>query len=261
MQNTYRGSDAYVVKDLINTEEPCLLVVDDTVLDKHRSKQIDLVHHQYSGNAHDVIAGIGLVNLVWYGLERQHSIPIDYRVYDKDTDGKTKNDHFRDMLKLGKNRGMTPSAVVFDAWYSSLNNLKAARDLHWNWVAGLKKNRKVNRNETLEMLDFPDEGLKLHLRGYGWITVFRFVAKNGRTDYIGTNIEKPSRDQVEVIVKARWSIEVYHRELNKRVVLSAVRLVLAERRETILAYQLPRGLISINVSSMKKLVCTSKIGM
>ncbi|WP_257721262.1 hypothetical protein [Piscirickettsia salmonis] len=33
------------------------------------------------------------------------------------------------MLKLGKNRGMTPSAVVFDAWYSSLNNLKAARDL------------------------------------------------------------------------------------------------------------------------------------
>ncbi|APS69481.1 hypothetical protein AVI56_03470 [Piscirickettsia salmonis] len=65
------------------------------------------------------------------------------------------------------------------------------------------------------MLDFPDEGLKLHLRGYGWITVFRFVAKNGRTDYIGTNIEEPSRDQVEVIVKARWSIEVYHRELKQ----------------------------------------------
>ncbi|QHS27336.1 hypothetical protein GW537_08895 [Piscirickettsia salmonis] len=87
----YRPRDIWhIVKDLINTEEPCLLVVDDTVLDKHRSKQIDLVHHQYSGNAHDVIAGIGLVNLVWYGLERQHSIPIDYRVYDKDTDGKTK---------------------------------------------------------------------------------------------------------------------------------------------------------------------------
>ncbi|WP_171824215.1 hypothetical protein [Piscirickettsia salmonis] len=51
----------------------------------------------------------------------------------------------------------------------------------------------------------------MHLRGYGWITVFRFVAKNGRMDYIGTNIEEPSRDQVEVIVKARWSIEVYHR--------------------------------------------------
>ncbi|QGP55947.1 hypothetical protein PsalMR5_03422 [Piscirickettsia salmonis] len=49
-----------------------------------------------------VTEGVGLVNLVWYGLERQHSIPIDYRVYDKDTDGKTKNDHFREMLKLGK---------------------------------------------------------------------------------------------------------------------------------------------------------------
>ncbi|WP_155081431.1 hypothetical protein [Piscirickettsia salmonis] len=49
----YRPRDIWhIVKDLINTEEPCLLVVDDTVLDKHRSKQIDLVHHQYSGNAH-----------------------------------------------------------------------------------------------------------------------------------------------------------------------------------------------------------------
>ncbi|QGP10200.1 hypothetical protein Psal134_03389 (plasmid) [Piscirickettsia salmonis] len=41
----YRPRDIWhIVKDLINTEEPCLLVVDDTVLDKHRSKQIDLVH-------------------------------------------------------------------------------------------------------------------------------------------------------------------------------------------------------------------------
>ncbi|WP_158006839.1 transposase, partial [Piscirickettsia litoralis] len=39
--------------------------------------------------------------------------------------------------------------------------------------------------------------------------------KSGRTDYIGTNIESPSRDQVENIIKARWSIEVYHRELKQ----------------------------------------------
>ncbi|KJV77598.1 transposase IS4 domain protein [Rickettsia hoogstraalii str. RCCE3] len=35
----------------------------------------------------------------------------------------------------------------------------------------------------------PDEGLKIHLRGYGWVTVFKFVAKNGRIDYITTNLE------------------------------------------------------------------------
>lgn len=200
---------------LINLKEPCLLIGDDTVLDKHRSEEIDLVNYQYSGNAHDVIAGIGLVNLVWHGLESEEFVPVDYRVYDKDTDGKTKNDHFRDMLKLAQSRGLNPDAVVVDAWYSSLDNLKAIRSMGWIWVMGLKKNRKVNRGETLEKLHIPDEGLRVHLRGYGWITVFRFVAKNGRTDYIGTNMENPSRDRIEAIIKARWKIEVYHRELKQ----------------------------------------------
>jgi hypothetical protein len=202
-------------KPLINIKEPHLLVGDDTVLDKHRSEEIDLVHYQYSGNAHDVIAGIGLVNLVWHGLESEDFIPVDYRVYDKDTDGKTKNDHFRDMLKLAQARGLNPDAVVMDAWYSSMDNLKAIRSMGWIWVMGLKKNRKVNRGETLEKLHIPDEGLKIHLRGYGWITVFRFVAKNGRTDYIGTNMENPSHDRIKTIIKARWKIEVYHRELKQ----------------------------------------------
>lgn len=202
-------------EEFIRKEEPCLLVADDTILDKQRSEKIGLVHYQYSGNAHEVIAGIGLVNLLWHGLESEESVPVDYRIYDKDTDGKTKNDHFREMLKLAKQRGINPEAIVVDAWYSSLDNLKAIRDLGWMWVAGLKKNRKVNRNEMLEKLEIPEEGLKVHLRGYGWITVFRFVAKNGRTDYLGTNINSPTREQVEKIIKARWSIEVYHRELKQ----------------------------------------------
>ena len=204
-----------LTQPLINKKEPCFLVCDDTVLDKRRSEKIELVHYQYSGNAHDVIAGIGLVNLVWHGLKSHDSIPVDYRVYDKDSDGKSKNDHFREMLKLAQDRGIDPDDVVADAWYSSLNNLKAIESMGWTWVMGLKKNRKVNRGETLEKLDIPDEGLKVHLRGYGWITVFRFVAKNGRTDYIATNRDNPSRDQIELVMKSRWKIEVYHRELKQ----------------------------------------------
>ena len=202
-------------KEHVREKERCLLIGDDTILDKHRSKKIDLVNYQYSGNAHDVIAGIGLVNLLWYGLASKEAIPVDYRVYDKDTDGKTKNEHFREMLKLAKSRGINPDAVIMDTWYSSLNNLKAIRDFSWIFVTGLRKNRKVNRNEILEKLDIPDEGLKIHLRGYGWVTVFRFVAKNGRTDYIATNMENSTRDIIKDYMKARWSIEIYHRELKQ----------------------------------------------
>ena len=119
------------------------------------------------------------------------------------------------MLSLAKKRGMTPAAVVMDSWYSSLKNLKAIRDHGWIWVTTLRKNRKVNRNVRLETLVIPDDGLTVHLRGYGWITVFKFVAKNGRIDYVATNQQDPTCDQITRIVKKRWSIEVYHRELKQ----------------------------------------------
>jgi hypothetical protein len=191
------------------------LIGDDTVLAKTHSKKIELVNYQYSGNQQDVIAGIGLINLLGYGLEEESSVPIDYRIDDKNTDGKTKNTHFCDMLSLAKARGLTPEAVVIDAWYSSLKNLKAIRDHGWVWITSLRKNRKVNRNDNLENLIIPAEGLCVHLRGYGWVTVFKFVAKNGRIDYITTNRETPTREQVKRVMKARWSIEVYHRELKQ----------------------------------------------
>jgi hypothetical protein len=204
-----------IAKKHIRQDEECLLIADDTVLSKIRSKKIDLVNYQYSGNAHDVIAGIGLINMLWHGLDSEESVPIDYRIYDKDTDGKTKNTHFCDMLKLAKSRGITPTAVVMDAWYSSLDNLKAIRSHGWIWVTTLRKNRIVNRNVRLETLEIPEEGLSVHLRGYGWVFVFKFVAKNGRVDYVTTNMENPRREQVEHIIKSRWSVEVYHREVKQ----------------------------------------------
>ena len=67
----------------------------------------------------------------------------------------------------------------------------------------------------MQNLDIPEDGLKVHLRGYGWIIVYRFVAKNGHTDYIGTNIESPTREKILSYVKKRWNVEVYHRELKQ----------------------------------------------
>lgn len=204
-----------ISQNYIDKQAACLLIADDTVLTKTHSKKVELVNYQYSGNQHDVIAGIGLINLLWHGLEEQTSIPIDYRIYNKDTDGKTKNTHFCEMLSLAKSRGLSPEAVVIDAWYSSLKNLKSIRDHGWIWVTCLRKNRKVNRGVSLESLLIPEEGLKVHLRGYGWVTVFKFVAKNGRIDYVTTNRDDPTREQVERVMKARWSVEVYHRELKQ----------------------------------------------
>ena len=131
-----------VSKGPVNTDNRCLLVVDDTLADKRYSKKIDIVSRQYSGNEHSVIPGIGIVNLLWLEKESGDYCPIDYRIYDKKSDGKTKNNHCREMLKLAKERGIKPDVVVFDSWYCSKGNLIAIRDFGWNWVAFLKKTVK-----------------------------------------------------------------------------------------------------------------------
>ena len=207
-------------KDIWNEAKPHVLdssgvlIVDDTILDKTRSDKIELVRYQYSGNAHDVIKGIGMLNFLWVDQTNEVS-PVDVRIYEPKEDGKTKNDHFREMLHLAKEREVKPEAVIADSWYSSLDNLKCIRDYGWNFVMGLRKNRVVNKGEKLSELTIPDEGLRIHLRGYGWIRVFRFVSTDRRTDYIGTNLENPTREQIIALVKKRWEIEVFHRELKQ----------------------------------------------
>jgi len=63
---------------------------DDTVADKNYSHDIELVRRQYSGNAHAVIKGIGIVTCVYVNPELNQFWIIDYRIFDPQGDGKTK---------------------------------------------------------------------------------------------------------------------------------------------------------------------------
>lgn len=139
------------------------LIADDTVLDKIHSKSTDLVHWQYSGNHKKVVRGIGLTNLLWANDSNYH-IPTDFRLYDKNTDNKTKNDHFQEMIISAKERGFKPKYVLFDAWYASLENLKLIDSFNWKWITQLKKNRIVStephKPQRLEEVSIPKKGIE-----------------------------------------------------------------------------------------------------
>nr|WP_222703455.1 hypothetical protein [Candidatus Arsenophonus triatominarum] len=84
------------------------------------------------------------------------------------------------------------------------------------------------------------------------MTVFKFTAKNGRIDYLVTNKDNPTRQYVKSIMDARWSVEVYHLEVKKIVVLNAVRLARVGCKEIIFFSQFLRGLNNINAVYLKK---------
>ena len=88
-----------VKADLVQTDQG-YIIFDDTILDKRYAQQIALVRRQYSGNAKGVINGIGVVSCVYVNPTLDRFWLIDYRIYDPDTDGKTKLDHVTDMLSV-----------------------------------------------------------------------------------------------------------------------------------------------------------------
>jgi hypothetical protein len=83
-----------------------ILVLDDSTLEKPYSEFNALVYRHWSGKQKEVVNGINLITLLW--TDGVRCIPADYRIFDKDTDGKTKNDHFADMLLKAFERGFNP---------------------------------------------------------------------------------------------------------------------------------------------------------
>ena len=65
------------VQDQLKPCDEGYLLFDDTVLDKRHARQIETVRRQWSGNAHGVIRGIGVVNCVYVNPETDQFWVID----------------------------------------------------------------------------------------------------------------------------------------------------------------------------------------
>lgn len=194
-----------------------VLVIDDTTLDKPYASQMALVTRHWSGKHRRVVQGINLTSLVW--TDGRCRLPCDFRLYDKAQDGLSKNDHFRQMVKQAQQRGFSPQLVVFDSWYSGLDNLKLLRRLQWPWLTQLKSNRQVSFDQTgnraIREILIPMHGRNVHLKGYGWVKVFRTVGTNGDAEYWATSELNMTLEQAAFHALDAWQIEVYHRGLKQ----------------------------------------------
>jgi putative transposase len=194
-----------------------VLVIDDSTLDKPYSHEIELVTRHWSGKHHRVVQGINLISTIW--TDGKAIIPVDFRIYNPEKDGKNKNDHFRDMLRAAEERQFQPKSVIFDSWYASIDNLKLIRSLTWHWFTRLKSNRLVNPDHTdnrpISEVEIPPEGRVVHLRQYGFIKVFRVVRSNGDVEYWATDVLDASESDRKLYKDCGWNIAEYHRGIKQ----------------------------------------------
>lgn len=157
---------------------------------------------------------------VYVNPELDQSWLIDYRIYDKQGDGKTKLDPVEDMLSvLVRVRNVAFSTVLMDSWYPAKRLLVLIGSLRKTYYCPMKSNRLVDDSagkkpyQRIDSLDWsPSEQttgkvVKLHK-----VKVFR-VASSRRTDYVITNdLSQSDVSATQQASRSRWKIEQLHRE-------------------------------------------------
>ena len=215
-----------LVQPLLMDRPQSYLIVDDSVQNKQYSRKIELVKKQYSGATHGLVRGIGVVNLVH--SDGNEFYPIDYRIYAPEADGKTKNDHFADMLTSAKqDKQLQAQTILFDSWYASLDNLKLIVRLDMFFVTTLKANRLVSLSKDggyIHLQDLVwseqtlDTGLSVKLKEMPFrVQLFKVVAPNGDIEWVITNHPDGTfrTHDVQHENAVRWQIEQLHRELKQ----------------------------------------------
>jgi len=215
------------VRDNMELSPDGYVVFGDTVLDKNFSHQIEWVQRQYSGNAHRVIKGIGVVNCLYVNPSTEQFWVIDFRIYHPEGDGKSKLDHVQDMLNnVVRHKCLPFAAVLMDTWYATKKMMLFIESLHRCYYCPLKDNRLVDdscgvnpyrhvdsliwdeyelaHGKTIKIKNFP----KMHK-----VQVFRVVVSTHRTDFVVTNdLSQDSTSGTHQVCGWRWKIEQFHRE-------------------------------------------------
>jgi hypothetical protein len=203
------------------------VVFDDTVIDKDFSTKIELVRRQYSGNAHGLVKGIGVVTCVYVNPRLNQFWIIDFRIYAPESDGKTKLAHVHDMLtNCVYQKQLQFGTVLMDTWYATKDAMLYIEQLGKLYYCPLKDNRQVDDSggtapyRRVDALAWSESerahGKVVKIRGFPKehkVKLFRVVLSPQRTDYVVTNdLTQDATQAAQEACGWRWKIEQFHRE-------------------------------------------------
>ena len=129
-----------------SSKEKTYLIIDDTVIAKPYSKELDSLSWIFSPSDRQYLYGINVVFVIW--TDGNTRFPIGFRIWNKH-DKKTKIDLAMELLMDAKKLYNTkPSYVLMDSFYPAAKLLKLIRKFRWQWIAKIKSNRCINDTQV-----------------------------------------------------------------------------------------------------------------
>jgi Transposase DDE domain len=250
------------------------LSVDDTILDKPYSlyENCQLLGSYYSGKHKRPVKGICLITLFYTDLSGRTS-PVNFRIFVKGKD-KSKNQHYRDMVKEVIEWGIRPKFMTADCFYASKENLCKWRGQGYCLCVNVASNNIIEYGQFSEDgkflgktqqcrvkdLNYPKNGLIVHYPGAGLVKIFRMTPRLGKS-YLYSLVKLESIEEMERFTKAdfkklnskHWNIELYHRTLKSFCAIEKfmVRSVKAIRSHIFCAL---RGFVILTYNRLKKVL-------
>jgi len=245
-KDLWQYSKKYILKDCKNN--PGVLIFDDTFSEKEHSSQNEIINWNYDHSKGRFIKGSNI--LTCFYRSENLKLPVSYEIIKKDkfyTDKITckikrrssvsKNEHFRNHLKVNIKNKINFQYVLADSWYGSRDNIiYISEELKKKFVLGLKSNRLIRiydegsqkwtcYSQIKHSNIKADRPYLVKLKGCNiLLTLLKKVFKNGDgsvgTLYLISNDLELNSESLYNLYKKRWDIEVYHKEIKNNTSLS-----------------------------------------
>ena len=248
-KETYTSKDLWLqVKPTVRKleGEEGVLIFDDTIQEKPYTDENEIMCWHYDHSKGRSVQGFNLLNCLYH--VKDISIPVAFEIISKPvqySDLKTKklkrkslitkNELMREMLDVCVGNQLKFRFVLFDIWFSSVENMRYAKVTHKkDFVCALKSNRLVALSEEdqatkrftrIDELPWSEETtFTAWLKNVPFpVTLVRqvFENKDGSTGtlYLACSDTTMTRNAILTVYKKRWPIEVFHKSLKQNAAL------------------------------------------
>lgn len=226
-------------------QEDACLIIDDTIIEKPRMDENEIVCWYFDHKTNKAVKGINLLT-AFYQTEKEGQrlrIPIGFKIlakteeYTEEKSGEkrrkspqTKNEMMREMIGQQIRNKVKFKYILADSWYSSVENMRFIEKKGKVFIFELKDNRRVTNNERkrnqgqferLDLIGLPEETpVKVWIKDLEIpVRIFKQVFKNKDggegVRFLGTNDLTLKEDQFRTLYKKRWGVEEYHKSLKQ----------------------------------------------
>lgn len=226
--------------------EQGVVIVDDTIEEKPSTDENEIVNWHYDHSKGRAVKGINIISALYYS--RGVKVPVVFdlvrktkTVADKKTgkekriSEKTKNEQYRQMLKVCAKNNIKFKYVLNDVWYAASENMMYVKaELEKDFIMPIKTNRKIALSKKdklngkyvkvseLELKE--DITYKIYLAQVEFpLLLIKQIFKNDDGSqgvlYLVSSSLTLTYDNIVAIYQKRWKVEEYHKSLKQHVSL------------------------------------------